>query len=58
MERPKTPIKAYCVKFAVDTIHTESIIKAYSEADVKTLLGKQYVNCTISHVEITEIRGR
>lgn len=44
----KEAIRTYYVKFAVDTIHTETIVKAYSETDAKTLLEKQYNNCKIS----------
>lgn len=31
----KEAIRTYYVKFAVDTIHTETLVKAYSEADAK-----------------------
>ena len=43
----KEAIRTYYVKFAVDTIHTETIVKAYSKSDVETLLKKQYSNCKI-----------
>lgn len=53
----KEAIRTYYVKFAVDTVHTEAIVKAYSKADVKTLLEKQYTNCKISVSEINEVLG-
>ena len=57
MEKPKIPIKIYRVQFAVDTVHTEEEIRAYSKTEVKTLLKKRYSNCSISQVEIEEILG-
>ena len=48
-------IRTYYVRFAVDTLHTEAIIKAYSESDVETLLKKQYTNCKISISEISKV---
>ena len=48
-------IRTYYVKFAVDTIHTEAIVKAYSESDAKTLLNKQYTNCKISISKISRV---
>lgn len=53
----KEAIRTYYVKFAVDTLHTEAIVKAYSESDVKTLLEKQYTNCKISISEISKVLG-
>ena len=43
----KEKIRTYYVKFAVDTIHTEAEIKAYSKTEAKSLLEKQYANCKI-----------
>ena len=34
----KEDIREYYMKFAVDTIHTEAIVKAYSESDAESLL--------------------
>lgn len=51
----KESIRTYCVKFAVDTLHTEAVVKAYSKADAETLLKKQYTNCKVSISEITEV---
>ena len=53
----KEDIRTYYVKFAVDTIHTEAIVKAYSETDAETLLQKQYTNCKITISEIRRILG-
>lgn len=53
----KEAIRAYYVKFAVDTVHTEGFVYAYSESDAKTLLKKQYSNCKISVSEITKVLG-
>lgn len=53
----KEAVRTYYVRFAVDTIHTEAIVKAYSESDVETLLKKQYTNCKISISEISRILG-
>lgn len=51
----KEDIRAYYMKFAVDTIHTEAVVKAYSESDAESLLKKQYANCKISISEINRI---
>ena len=53
----KETIRTYYVKFSVDTIHTETVVKAYSEADAETLLKKQYTNCKISVSEINRVLG-
>lgn len=53
----KEAIRTYYVKFAVDTVHTEATIKAYSKADIKTLLEKQYTNCKISITAINRVLG-
>lgn len=54
----KENIRTYYVKFTVDTLHTEAIVKAYSESDAETLLKKQYTNCKISVSEIKkDLRG-
>lgn len=53
----KEAIRTYYVKFAVDTIHTEDFVYAYSESDAETLLKKQYSNCKISISDITKILG-
>ena len=53
----KEAIRTYYVKFAVDTIHTEATVKAYSKSDVETLLKKQYANCKISISEINKAKG-
>lgn len=53
----KEAIRTYYVRFSVDTLHTEAIIKAYSESDVETLLKKQYTNCKISISEISKALG-
>lgn len=53
----KEQIRKYYVKFAVDTIHTEAMIKAYSKTEAKTLLEKQYANCKISISNINQIVG-
>lgn len=51
----KEPIRTYHVKFAVDTLHTETIVKAYSKPDAEVLLNKQYANCKVSVSEINEV---
>lgn len=51
----KEPIKTYYVKFAVDTLHTEAVIRAYSKTDAETLLKKQYTNCKVSISENSEV---
>ena len=51
----KEAIRTYYVKFAVDTTHTEAVVKAYSESDAETLLKKQYTNCKISISEINKV---
>lgn len=48
-------LKAYCVDFMVDTLHTEEIIKAHSKTDAETLLNKRYVNCAVKVLAINEI---
>lgn len=55
VEIMKEAIKTYYVKFSVDTLHTEAVIKAYSKPDAETLLNKQYTNCKICITEINEI---
>lgn len=51
----KEPIRTYYVKFAVDTLHTEAVIKAYSESDAKKLLEKQYSDCKVTVSDIDRI---
>lgn len=51
----KEPIRTYYVKFAVDTLHTEAVIKAYSESDAKKLLEKQYSDCKVTFSDIDRI---
>ena len=53
----KETIRTYYVKFAVDTIHTEAVVKAYSRSDAETLLEKQYTNCKISISEMNKVQG-
>lgn len=53
----KEDIRTYYVKFAVDTVHTEAVVKAYSESDAETLLKKQYTNCKIFITEINRVLG-
>ncbi len=53
----KEAIRTYYVKFAVDTIHTETFVYAYSKSDAKTLLEKQYNNCKISISDINKVVG-
>ena len=53
----KEAIRIYYVKFAVDTIHTEAFVYAYSESDAETLLKKQYSNCKISISAINKVLG-
>lgn len=57
MNNLKTKIKTYYVKFSVDTLHTEDVIRAYSKTDAETLLKKQYDNCKVSVLEIEETAG-
>lgn len=53
----KEPIRTYQVKFSVDTLHSETVIKAYSKPDAEKLLEKQYTNCKVSVSEINEVLG-
>lgn len=51
----KESIRTYYVKYAVDTLHTEAVIKAYSESDAENLLKKQYSDCTVTVTDISRI---
>lgn len=57
MVKLKEEIRTYHVKFAVDTIHTETEIKAYSRRGAKILLEKQDTDCkvTVNSEEIKKI---
>lgn len=52
----KTRIKTYYIKFSVDTLHTEDIVKAYSKTDAETLLNKQYSNSKVCISNIRELK--
>lgn len=54
----KEAIRSYYVKFSVDTLHTESEIKAYSEADAETLLKKQYSDSKVVIIEIERMSDK
>lgn len=50
----KEEIRTYYVKFTVDTLHTEAIIKAYSKTDTESLLTKQYGGYKVSVLDISD----
>jgi|GEM_PF-2500571 len=57
MDNLKTKIITYYVRFSVDTLHTEAVVRAYSKTDAETLLKKQYDNCKVLVLEIEETAG-
>lgn len=51
----KETIRTYYARLMVDTLHTETTIKAYSKPDAKTLLDKLYTNCKVTILDIDEV---